>query len=143
MDKYLFLDIDGVLNCRDDFKKSEESCYVLCRKKIEILNRIVFETNCKVVLSSAWRIGSGYEETKKLLKDHGAKFKLIGRTGNNDTRGNEIGDWMQENRVLDDQIAIIDDDVRDMGNLMHRTVKTSFDTGITEEHANQIIELLR
>ncbi len=50
--KYLFLDIDGVLN---DHTKYPNGYCGIDYKKMELLNRIVEGSKCKIVLVSAWR----------------------------------------------------------------------------------------
>lgn len=51
--KVLFLDIDGVLNGHE-FDDEAQSCNIN-RACVKRLSRVVRETGCKIVLSSAWR----------------------------------------------------------------------------------------
>ena len=54
--KIIFLDIDGVLNCRN----SKPSCFGIMgvdNKKVEVLKSIVDKSGAKIVLISSWRIG--------------------------------------------------------------------------------------
>ncbi len=94
-DKYLFLDIDGVLNSNEyyvrretneDFKKhrlSKKFSEVTDNKwefdpiAVERLNRIIKETKAKIVVSSTWRTIPNIEQ---ILKDAGIKGKVIGIT---------------------------------------------------------------
>lgn len=62
MNKYLFLDIDGVLNHDDWFEsdsyKNHQSNWKVSMfdpKCVERVNRILEETNAKLVVSSSWR----------------------------------------------------------------------------------------
>ena len=54
--KIIFLDIDGVLNCRN----SKSSCFGIMgvdNIKVEVLKSIVDKSGAKIVLISSWRIG--------------------------------------------------------------------------------------
>lgn len=49
--KFLFLDIDGVLNGHE----SVHGCCIIQPRCVPHLNRIITETDCKLVISSSWR----------------------------------------------------------------------------------------
>ena len=54
--KIIFLDIDGVLNCK--YTKEEIFFFpFVSPKKIELLKQLIERTGAKVVLSSTWRHG--------------------------------------------------------------------------------------
>lgn len=60
INKYLFLDVDGVLNSDEWYHEEWNKDHVYPQgdfdpKCVEIVNRIVKETGCKVVVSSSWR----------------------------------------------------------------------------------------
>lgn len=66
MNKYLFLDIDGVLNHEKFYQNrfnllkqhKEIPSYPLCEFDpfcVEQVNRILYETNANLVISSSWR----------------------------------------------------------------------------------------
>ena len=71
--KVIFLDIDGVLNSEKSINKNlkkfgkEKGQHALMpdRSHIKLLNHIIKETNCKIVLSSSWRILSFYHHIDK------------------------------------------------------------------------------
>ena len=70
----IFLDIDGVLN-RHNFDILAGSC-IIDQALVQIFNRILIVTNCKIVLSSAWRYIIYRKETNLvgldwLLRSHG------------------------------------------------------------------------
>lgn len=57
MEKYIFLDINGVLNSEhtlDD--KSTSDAFIICDQYLENLRNIVEKTDAKLVLSSSWRV---------------------------------------------------------------------------------------
>lgn len=106
--KVIFLDIDGVLN-------SDRSIFALPMKTIKssyrynylvskvdpvavaILNKIIKETDAKIVVSSANRkvFGMGIAD---VLADMGVVGEVIGITGTTGgNRGTEIADWLEFN----------------------------------------------
>lgn len=129
MNKWLFLDIDGVLNSERFYSLTrggkgtlEEIDRVtvnegyepyreeLDRTGIEIVNSIVLATGCKVILSSSWRI-----DEKCIERLGSCGLKSDGRTGysfmkENMIRGEEIEQFLEENASEGDTFCILDDD---------------------------------
>lgn len=113
--KVLFLDIDGVLNGHE-WDDEAMSCNIR-RECVKHLNRVVRETRCRIVLSSAWRYivhggdmtirGFGYMlRTHGLLSDCGAMRLIIGLTRKDDEtvdpkdlrpdeRARQVRDWLE------------------------------------------------
>lgn len=147
MRKYLFLDIDGVLNNKNTNFKTD--LWPLDRYCAFLVGKIQMETNCYVVLSSSWR---HHPEAVALLNK--TVVPILDITGRccNGIRGVEIHKWLQQQvygfnsasyRKADDiRIAILDDD-SDMLLWQGRSFfQTSFETGLTEEIANAVINHL-
>lgn len=157
--KVLFLDIDGCLNYENYYKKDRDiTTYPLseiCPIAIENLNRIVFETGCKVVISSTWR-HSGINYCRNALNSRGFTGEIIDITPSLDRvgewveRGNEIYKWLLDNRlykynsycVTDHDYAIIDDDADMLYLQRHNFFQCSPVTGLTEEMTIEIINFL-
>ena len=92
--KVIFLDIDGVLNCEDAYR-SGECKYVewvndrgekdhhqsFCSWSKECLNKLIRETDAKIVISSTWR-HSGIEFLKKVWELENMEGEIIGITPN-------------------------------------------------------------
>lgn len=78
MQKYIFLDIDGVLATPDYVK---DGMWALNPEKQKILSKILKQTDAKIVLSSSWRHAT-LEDTKVHMKNEGFLFidELIGIT---------------------------------------------------------------
>lgn len=168
--KVLFLDIDGVLNGHewDDVAKS---CNIR-RECVQHLNRVVQETGCKIVVSSAWRymvhggamtlLGFGY-----MLRTHGLlghSQAIVGLTRKDeestdpqhvpvDERAKQIREWVQwwdddgrfRSSVDLDRVTTfvaVDDD--DDGFASHGVpaVITDGGTGLTEADADRLIDML-
>lgn len=141
--KLLFLDVDGVLNCRADFEQSA-SMHVLNNDKLLLLKRIVDQTGCAVVLSSSWR---SCNHARKILENKlwQVGIDLLGTTPDrlSTPRALEILQWVRHNKITPTKAVVLDDDVdaavREDGWMF---AHTSFSTGLTEELTNQIIEFL-
>lgn len=134
--KILFLDVDGVLNSQETFRKrhaayeaakAEDAEAVLNEHAfplghldtdlIERLNVICERTGCHIVVSSTWRITRTPEEVAELLTQKGFRYGnvVIDRTGRNadDRRGGEIQDWLDKHPEVTHYV-ILDDDTADI-----------------------------
>lgn len=144
--KIIFLDIDGVLNhelwykseeCinlnakinaiadEDDANKQYELAQ-FCPDSVELLNRLIEDTNAVIVVSSSWRKGRTVEQLQELFAEVGIKGEVIGKTpeltfAENEydysvPRGCEIKAWLEGNKgILNNKISrakyvILDDD---------------------------------
>lgn len=139
--KYLFLDVDGVLNARPGSLDSD---------KLNLLRHIVSETRCSLVLSSTWR---KVEHQKKRLIHALAQrgLLLFGETPvlEQEVRGlihvrprwEEIQTWLRELPVHHHEYVILDDEP-DFGPLHAHHVKTESHIGLTDEIAREVINHL-
>lgn len=96
INKYLFLDVDGVLNSVSWYRAEWNKDHVYPQgdfdpKCVEIVNRIVKETGCKVVVSSSWRAEINLQS---IFDKAGLKFKIHSITPFGVHRGCEIRDWL-------------------------------------------------
>lgn len=139
--KILFLDIDGVLNSMPTVM--EYGLDFIDDILVALVARIVNETDCKIVLSSTWRIEErNFELVKKALANRGLevhdKTPVLERAGDWVRRHEEIQAWLDQNQV--DKFAIVDDfeDAEIQGNFF----KTHEDRGLTVQIAEQIIQHL-
>lgn len=142
----LFLDVDGVLNCRATFMRPGEPVWRVDPEMVALLNEVVKRTGCRVVMSSSWRIGpySGRDGCRAILRARGVKapFAREWRTpGSRDgIRGGEIAEWLLRNGSP--AYAIVDDDSDMLEHQRPRFVQTSFEHGLTRERADRLIALL-
>ncbi len=124
MNKIIFLDIDGVLNNLNHFKKINmgKASYTSVDKNcVKYLNYILDE-DTQVVISSTWRLGddSVYDICKKSLSDAGFignihkdwrtkwLFKEDGIIPL--PRGNEILEWLSRHPEITNFVCLDDDD---------------------------------
>lgn len=140
--KVLFLDIDGVVNSRDttNFKK----LWPLDQYMAFMVGQIVLGTGCEVVVSSSWR---NHPKAIEVIQE--AIVNVIGVTpnhsiredenGRNVTRGSEVKAWLDVHPEVT-KYAILDDDSDFYDD--QPLFKTTFQSGLTEEIRDKVIEYL-
>ena len=81
--KVIFLDIDGVLNSEQTIVQEMKNTGKFSRfskSLVDEFNRIIFETDAKIVLSSSWRIGMSISNIKDFLIKNNVEGEVIGKT---------------------------------------------------------------
>lgn len=165
MDKYIFLDFDGVIT-------NEESHYKLNRVSCDLLGRILKDTDAKIVITSSWR-KSTLEDTIKYLNtiSHFVPFEfpysdnIIGQTIRayhyiheihlGVPRGVEIKQWIDthihsnngRNYILkklgkDYQYVILDDDNDMLLEQKDNFIKTDSHKGLNVRNVFDAIQVL-
>lgn len=133
--KLLFLDVDGVLNCKTTRERYGNMLGIELNK-VQLVKEIVFQTGALIVLSSGWRLYKpDANRVSELIKLHSMTPNLKGLTD----RGCEIEAWLSENEPVD-RYAILDD-----SSDFHKDqplFRTNWEVGLTPEIATQIIEYL-
>ena len=151
MDKYLFLDFDGVLNTEfyQDLLMSQGKPY---RDKhgpffdpvaVEQLKRVIDATHAGIVIESSWK-GRVIDITPTIVSASWSSNIDIDIFGLDvrQSKGIEIDFWLFENTLADARYVIIDDEyvIRD-SQLPHFILTNPFD-GLTELLADRAIALL-
>lgn len=161
--RVLFLDFDGVLNSSQYFYENYgrldgRSIAAYDQRQLDPaaiarLNRVVEATSALIVVTSAWRIAMGKtprSALRGLLAERGFVGQVLDVTPNlrngMDGRHLEILKWAndaQEERDFDiTSYAIVDDNYEaGLGNAPY-FVCTEFATGLQDEHADKLIEIL-
>jgi hypothetical protein len=123
MNKYIFLDVDGVLNHElfyiekhqhirhkeHEDKGEEYDLGDIDEEKIKLLNNLIKDTGAKVIISSCWRLGRHSNDMQKFLEKKGFKGEIIGSTPRlyfqerknysySVPRGCEIKAWLEMNK---------------------------------------------
>lgn len=153
--KVIFLDVDGVLNSKDDLliyraKNNITGCILYAEvedRPLKLLKEIIDKTNAKIVVSSSWRIGcifgnKLYTKLINRLSDYDMEVYDITPSLSGDTqRGDEIREWLSKNPV--DNFIILDDD-SDMCEFLNTDhfIKTTYEHGLTEELKELAIKIL-
>ena len=159
MNNIVFLDVDGVLNCKDTvdhcgpFKGIED-------KKVALLKKIVESTNSRIVLVSSWKEWWYKEPELKNDQDFMATYldmklakqglTIVDKTDDYDAfdRGGGILKYIENLKrggICAINFIIIDDEMFDYEetNLVNNLVKTDFyDGGLSEKHVKEAIDKL-
>ena len=145
-EKFIFLDIDGVLNSTasaialggfpHNFSPAHKRWFD--KVALGLVKRAVLVSGAKVVISSTWRRHFTIEEFTK-----GLGFKVIGKTGYSYSgfRGKEVAEWLEEHAKPEDRYVIIDDDRDFNSDQLERCVFTNHSDGFKLEHAHKVLEL--
>ena len=150
MKKYIFLDVDGVLNGNHSVDESDLYPFYLTNLKF-LLNK----TNAKIVLSSAWR-NFFHKENDKLVANFPNKrgdlllkelsklnLEIFDTTklGYSSTiRGEEIKEWLDINAPKNYKYIILDDDNDMLEEQLNNFIQTKFDgLSINDEGLNDKI----
>jgi hypothetical protein len=139
----IFLDIDGVLVTYDVVRERDK----FYAPAVDALNLFAKIPNCKIVISSAWRIGRTVEELDRLCGHNNVKMRVIGKTDStkmNGKRGQEILDWIELNKY-DGEYVVIDDDMFDIDPFISKEniiyVESGLrEKGLTKEHVENFLE---
>jgi hypothetical protein len=104
--KIIFLDIDGVLNCKST-PNPRNFPYIVDRKLLRRLKRVVGRTHAKVVLSSTWR----YDPAGIFSARHwGIPFMDVIPDMPEKPRRDEIRSWLKAHPKVKRFVVIDDED---------------------------------
>lgn len=173
--KYIFLDIDGVLNSETDFMSSAyeydpvhsvlqkgERWKVISAGKLALLNRIVKETDAKIIFSSTWRTKCDAKKMTKIFRKYGKVWEFdesiwIGVTPNwtrrssgscQQFRSREIKQYLHEHPevenyvILDDNREVLIDSYFDIDIPEERFIHTDEFSGLTKLEMFRAINIL-
>ena len=144
--KVIFLDIDGVMNSyasivenyQRGINRPDER---FSKSSINALEKIIKETNAKIVISSTWGLSN---KTIRAFKYSNFDLDtIIGETSalkNTGHRGKEINAYIDNTDEIE-SFVIIDDD-NDMGSLMDNLYQVDNQIGLLEKDADKIIKML-
>ena len=144
----LFLDMDGVLNSNNYIwsEKTRDTCGEdfdhIDTSRVAIVNKLVDILDCKVMISSAWRILLICQilDLGCFIKAPHLPNESFDKTDSKGPiRGSEIARRLE--RYPDHHLCILDDNT-DMGHLLPYLVKTNPDTGIVESDIDKAIEII-
>lgn len=142
--KVLFLDCDGVLNDTNDLSvrsgrfEHDDSGFIINTQKVRLLQDIVEQTDCRIVLSSAWRL---WDEAIKTLEYYGIEIYDVTPSFSG-PRGGEIQFWLNNSKVEIERYAIVDDDSDMLDHQWKFFFQTDHDYGLTKTIAYRITHYL-
>jgi hypothetical protein len=135
--KVLFLDCDGVLNSEANIKQGLfNTVFPVDQYMAFLVGKIQLNTDCKVVLSSAWRHHE--PSVEKLNKQLVPIFDITPDLDLPRVRGDEIKAWLDEHSEVT-KYAILDDDTDMLPEQLPNFFQTQWKVGITEEIMNKVI----
>lgn len=158
--RYLFLDIDGVLNTGrySDYLEKKGMCetdadgYLFDPEAVQNLKRIIEATDAKIVITSTWRLDG---DMQALWRNRNLAGEVIGITptllrekaiGKINVyyghRGMEVEAWLEDNAIAPYKYAILDDEDDYLPHQAEHLILTEPMTGITEDVAEKVISLL-
>jgi hypothetical protein len=133
--KVIFLDIDGVLNCKKT-PNPRKLPYIVDPKLLECFEGILDRTGAKAVLSSTWR----YDPAGLFSAKHwGVPFVDVTPDMPTQPRRNEVLAWLKEHPDVE-RYAVIDDEDDELDDLP--LFQPSAKTGLTSEIATGVADYL-
>lgn len=156
--KLIFLDIDGVLNCKYTLDRISDNSSIIGveDKKLDLLKNIVDSCNdeCRIILTSSWKIdwykdnknsqGIGANYLDRKFKEHG--LSIYDKTKDMSwNRGKGIRDYIRDSKEDIRQFLVLDDSIfRDYGKekIIEHLVLTDIIHGLDEYHTTRAIEIL-
>lgn len=140
--RIIFLDTNGVLNfSKHRLEELRKGRSIACENMrlnsiaLDLLGKLVRDTNSKVVITSSWRKhkhDGQFNNLKKQLKDR-AGIDIFDTTpilGKHIDKGIEIQEWFKQNQHLDIEGFVVIDDEHIEG-YSENTVLCDRDTGFT------------
>ena len=166
MDKFLFLDFDGVLNTEfyQDLLLSQgkqwqdEHGAFFDPEAVKQLERIIDATQASIVIESSWKYlglkamqemwhdrqlpGRVIDITSSCASDSWLQATSIDENDLNHCKGIEIASWLFDHAAEGTRYVIIDDEYVILDSQLPHFIMTNPFDGITEEVANRAIALL-
>ena len=144
--KVLFLDIDGVLCTHQEYARSEYDpeyethIYPFKKECVDNLNKILEQTDAKVVVSSTWRRLFSKENLQKIFKQNGLNADIFDVTPGtiSGTRSREINLWLEDHDKC--KFVVLDD--LDLSASFDMFVHTDERFGLTEGQTEEAISIL-
>src|SRR5215204_241601 len=133
--KVIFLDIDGVLNCKTT-PNPRKFPYIVDKRLLARLCKLLDRTGAKVVLSSTWRVDP---VGLYAAKHWGIPFMDICPDRPKSPRCKEVLAWLSDHPGVT-RYAVIDDEDDDLDELP--LFQPSATTGLTNEIANGVAQYL-
>ncbi len=115
---FIFLDVDGVLNTSDQWKRMYQLNGVCVERFIAFLKTLGDKHNTKIILTSTWKngfdpLGNHSPHVQKLIDSLASSgFRILGKTSSREDgdRAAEISDYIASHKLEKDLCIVIDDD---------------------------------
>jgi hypothetical protein len=134
--RVIFLDIDGVLNCKST-PNPRKLPYIVDRELLERLLDLIDRTRASVVLTSTWR----YDPAGQFSARHwGIPFTDVVPDLPGQPRRDEIVAWLRQQQSVE-RYAVMDDDDDELDDLP--LFQPSPRTGLTQEIVEGVVAYLQ
>jgi len=143
MNKYVFLDFDGVLNSTRNayaFQQKAFNADGLDHTCLKLVEDLCQRSGAEVVVSSTWRMGRTEDWFRGLFAAYGVKITIAGMTPRlrSDLRGDEVKAWLSDKGeclyvCIDDDSDFHDD---------QPLIKTSHEIGFTHRDMESALQML-
>ena len=149
--KVIFLDVDGVLNCRHTRTRTSDGWCFVDDYLVARLRELLDLSGARLVLSSTWREGWNQEDESKNdisfieLRDKFREFgiEIFDRTGEmRQYRWQSIQEYFARPREDPIEHYVIIDDWDDMGEYSDHLVWTNPSTGLTDADVTEALRIL-
>jgi hypothetical protein len=136
--RVLFLDVDGVLNCNDDFTE-DSGIWVINDQMFMRLKIILDRTSCKVVLTSSWRFSpQGLAKISGKLQNISHDIFDVTPLKDEINRELEIGAWLLDHPEVTSWVVVDDWHKADLND--GSFIRTHADEGLTDHHVAMICD---
>lgn len=144
---FLFLDIDGVLNTKNDWKSGKN--FHLSSLLLDNLSLALKNTSAKIILISSWRkgfIARGHHNNSENIKELENALEIRGLcirgivSPDENNREKAIKEFLKK---FPEDYLILDDDINEYQNPMKHLYLVDCRTGLTKKDALKIQKLLK
>lgn len=148
--KIIFLDIDGVLNSTRSLIANggygsifdHDSWKELDPVAVKLISHVAKETGSDIVLSSSWRILANKKDIIAFQDFLGVSIIDVTPQSKDDTRGEEIKQWLENCKEDIDAFCIVDDDSDMLPEQEGNFVQTDERIGLTWQNCEDIMLVL-
>lgn len=156
----IFLDIDGVMNSGRSMRANKGKSLPFDKEAVRALERILAETNARIVVSSTWRFNRTVDQLNEIMESHRLPGWVVDVTPTHldetdaitsksgvklyraEARGTEICAYLRANPDAANYVVIDDDSDMD-GVDETRFFQTDFEQGLTLAMAEDVIKRIR
>lgn len=149
MSNYIFLDIDGVLNCKQTRARAPYNIQGIGKKHLNVLKTIADRTNGRIVLISDWRQSFLPDDHMPKMADYitkkldsvGLSLEIVSENHCYESRVDEIAEWIRKHPT--EGFIIIDDTYEEgykTAAIQTHWVQTDYKRGLEEKHIEEAVE---
>lgn len=136
--KVLFLDIDGVVNCKNTTQRHKGLIGIDPYLALLVGRIHLGVENLKIVLSSSWR---NFPDGKKEVERCVLPIFDVTPISDGILRGEEIKEWLSKHPEVE-KYAILDDDNDMLTEQLPNFFQTTWEEGLTQEIVDKVINHL-